>query len=281
MMGKIALFFQYILPHRLLSRLMYYLMRIRVKPIKNFTINIMVKKFNINLNEAADPDIKSYPHFNAFFTRALKADARPIDVRSERIISPVDGVVSQLGEIKQGRIIQAKNHSYSVKELLATDIDANFRNGQFITIYLSPRDYHRMHAPIDCRLKSMRHIPGRLFSVADWTTREIPRLFARNERLVNHLDTDLGPLAYVYVGAIFVSSIETVSNGVITPPYASKPVTLTPQGKTEYRRGDEMGRFNMGSTVVLLFPENSITFETELKAGDAVKLGQSIAKVNQ
>jgi len=279
-MRKIALFFQYILPHRLLSRLMYYLMRIRLKSIKNFTIKTMVKKFDINLDEAAESDFKAYPHFNAFFTRALKPTARPIDADPNQIISPVDGVISQLGEIKQGRIIQAKNHSYSVKELLATEIDADYRDGQFITIYLSPRDYHRMHAPIDCRLKSMRHIPGRLFSVADWTTQEIPRLFARNERLVNHLDTDLGPVAYVYVGAIFVSSIETVSNGVITPPYASKPETLAPKGQTQYQKGDEMGRFNMGSTIVLLFPNNSMTFNSELKAGDAVKLGQSIATLN-
>lgn len=237
----------------------------------------MVKKFDINLDEAAQPDFDSYPHFNAFFTRALKSNVRPVEPDPDCIVSPVDGVVSQLGNIKQGRIIQAKKHSFSVKELLATEIDADFRDGQFITIYLSPRDYHRMHAPLDCRLKSMRHIPGRLFSVADWTTREIPRLFARNERVVNHLETDLGPVAYVYVGAIFVSSIETVSNGVITPPYAAKPVTLAPKGQTRYQKGEEMGRFNMGSTIVLLFPPGRITFNSELKPGDAVKLGQSIA----
>lgn len=279
-MRKIALFFQYVLPHRLLSRLMYYLMRIKVKPIKNFTIKTMVRKFDINLDEAAESDFEAYPHFNAFFTRALKTDARPINTASNQLVAPVDGVVSQLGEIKQGRIIQAKNHSYSVKELLATEIDADYRDGQFITIYLSPRDYHRMHAPLDCRLKSMRHIPGRLFSVADWTTQEIPRLFARNERLVNHLDTDLGSVAYVYVGAIFVSSIETVTNGVITPPYASKPVNLVPQGQTDYQKGEEMGRFNMGSTIVLLLPKDSVRFNSELKPGDVVKLGQSIATIN-
>ncbi|MCX7546040.1 archaetidylserine decarboxylase [Marinicella gelatinilytica] len=280
-MKKIALFFQYILPHRMLSRLMYYVMRIRVNWIKNLTIKTMVKKFNIDVEEAAESDFNAYPHFNAFFTRALKPDARVIDERANHIISPVDGVISQLGEIKQGRIIQAKNHSYSVKELLATEIDADYRDGQFITIYLSPKDYHRMHAPLECGLKSMRHIPGRLFSVADWTSREIPRLFARNERLVNHLETNLGPVAYVYVGAIFVSSIETVSNGVITPPYASKPVTLQPAGKTHYQKGDEMGRFNMGSTIILLFPKDTIQFHSELNAGDVVKLGQSIAITNQ
>lgn len=276
-MRKIALFFQYILPHRLLSRLMYHFMRIRYKPIKNFTINKMVTHFGIDLSEAQSADFNDYPHFNAFFTRALKQEVRPIDKRANHIIAPVDGIVSQLGQITQGRIFQAKGHQYTVKELLATEIDSDYRDGQFITIYLSPKDYHRMHAPLDCRLKNMRHVPGRLFSVADWTVQEIPRLFARNERIINHLSTKLGSMAYVYVGAIFVSSMETVSNGVITPPYAGEVNDLKPIGKTDYVKGDEMGRFNMGSTIVLLFPPNSIEFDAELKAGSAVKLGQSIA----
>lgn len=131
-----------------------------------------------------------------------------------------------------------------------------------------------MHAPVQCELKAMRHIPGRLFSVADWTTQKIPRLFARNERLVNTLHTQIGKVAYVYVGAILVSSMETVCNGVITPPYASQVTDIIPEGKTRYDKGDEMGRFNMGSTVILLFPENSMAFETELSAGSPLKMGQ-------
>src|SRR5690606_9315671 len=278
-MQKLALLLQYILPHRLLSRLMYHLMRIRYRPVKNWTIKMMVKRFNINLNEAVSKDFDDYPHFNAFFTRELKSEVRPIEPRDDAIVSPVDGVISQLGTIKKGRILQAKGHQYSVKELLATELDSDFQDGQFITIYLSPKDYHRMHAPLDCTLKNMRHVPGRLFSVADWTVQNIPRLFARNERIINHLTTTLGPVAYVYVGAIFVSSMETVSNGVITPPYANQVTDIKPQGKRDYAKGDEMGRFNMGSTIVLLFPPNSIEFDTELKAGSEVKLGQFIATI--
>lgn len=280
-MQKIALLLQYILPHRLLSRLMYHLMRIRYRPVKNWTIKMMVKQFNIDLSEAVSQNFDDYPHFNAFFTRQLKSEVRPIDSNNDSIIAPVDGVISQLGTIKQGRIFQAKDHQYSVKELLATEIDSDYRDGQFISIYLSPKDYHRMHAPLDCTLKSMRHVPGRLFSVAEWTVQQIPRLFARNERIINHLSTTLGSVAYVYVGAIFVSSMETVSNGVITPPYANQVTDIKPQGKSNYVKGDEMGQFNMGSTIVLLFPPNSIEFDTELKAGSAVKLGQSIATIKK
>lgn len=273
-MRAIALMFQYLLPHRFLSRLMYFLMRIRFKPIKNFTMNRMIKAFGINLDEAASANFDDYPHFNAFFTRALKPECRPIDNMRDSIISPVDGVVSQVGSIKEGRIFQAKGHEFTCKELLATEFDDDFENGHFITIYLSPKDYHRMHAPLDCDIKTMRHIPGRLFSVADWTTQKIPRLFARNERLVNMLHTSIGKVAYVYVGAILVSSMETVCNGVITPPYASAVTDILPKGKTQYKKGDEMGRFNMGSTVILLFPENSMAFEEHIKAGTPLKMGQ-------
>lgn len=277
-MKTIALLLQYILPHRLLSKIMYRLMRIRYKPIKNFTLKRMIKTFDINLNEAISDNFDDYPHFNAFFTRQLKPEARPIDQQQNSIVAPVDGVVSQLGKIEQGQIFQAKGHHFSCQQLLGSEFNEHHQNGQFITIYLSPKDYHRLHAPIDCELKNMRHIPGRLFSVADWTTQKIPGLFARNERLVNELQTAIGTVTYIYVGAILVSSIETVSNGVITPPYAKKITNLIPTGKSNYLKGEEMGRFNMGSTIILLFPENSIEFEPHIKAGTALKLGQKIAK---
>lgn len=279
-MKTVALMFQYILPHRLLSRMMYGLMRIRFKPIKNFTMKRMIKAFNINMDEAISKDFDDYEHFNAFFTRQLKPAVRPIDASSDSVVSPVDGVISQMGQINQDEILQAKGHHYTIKDLLATSMDSDFREGQFITIYLSPKDYHRLHAPMDCEIKHLRHVPGRLFSVADWTTRKIPKLFARNERLVNTLHTKYGKVAYVYVGAIFVSSIETVCNGVITPPYANQVTDLLPQGQTQYKKGEEMGRFNMGSTVVLLFPKDTITFEPELAAGSALQLGQRIATLH-
>lgn len=275
-MKAIALMFQYILPHRLLSRLMYFLMRIKFKPIKNMTFNLMINKFNINLDEAASKDFEDYPHFNAFFTRALKDGVRTIDPAQESLVSPVDGVISQLGHIEHDLIFQAKGHHYTIKDLLASEITEGFIDGEFMTIYLSPKDYHRMHAPLDCEIKTMRHIPGRLFSVADWTTQKIPRLFARNERLVNHLQTPVGHVAYVYVGAILVSSIETVSNGVITPPYVSEVTDILVQGQSQYKKGDEMGRFNMGSTVIMLFPKGSVRFNNDLKAGSPLKLGEKI-----
>ena len=254
-------------------------MRIRNKPIKNFTMKRMIKSFNINLDEAASRDFNDYPHFNAFFTRELKPGVRPIDPSADSVVSPVDGVISQIGAINKDDILQAKGHHYTIKDLLASSLDTDYIDGQFVTIYLSPKDYHRLHAPVKCEIKTMRHVPGRLFSVADWTTQKIPRLFARNERLVNTLHTPFGKMAYVYVGAILVSSIETVCNGVITPPYASQVTDLQPQGKTTYQKGEEMGRFNMGSTVIMLFPKNSIGFEPELQAGTPLKLGQRIATI--
>ncbi|MFC3193888.1 archaetidylserine decarboxylase [Marinicella sediminis] len=258
---------------------MHKLMRIRFKPVKNFTMKRMIKKFNINLDEAASKDFADYPHFNAFFTRALKPGSRPVDQSSDSVVSPVDGVISQIGQINKDEILQAKGHHYTIKDLLASSLDSDYLNGQFVTIYLSPKDYHRLHAPVKCEIKAMRHVPGRLFSVADWTTQKIPRLFARNERLVNTLHTPFGKMAYIYVGAILVSSIETISNGVITPPYASQVTDLIPEGKTQYQKGDEMGRFNMGSTVIMLFPEGRIGFEPHLKAGSPLKLGERIATI--
>lgn len=278
-MKFIALIFQYILPHRFLSRLVYFIMRIKFKPFKNFVIKRMIKAFDINVDEAASSNFDDYAHFNAFFTRKLKANARPINPEPLGIISPVDGVISQVGKIDNDRIFQAKGHSFSTAELLANEANENYQNGNFITIYLSPKDYHRIHAPLDCKIKNMTHIPGRLFSVADWTAQKIPRLFARNERLVNYIETEIGIIAYVYVGAILVSSIETVCNGLITPPYAAKVTELLPRDNSSYKKGDEMARFNMGSTVILLFPENSIEFNTEIKAGSSLKLGEVIAKI--
>lgn len=242
-------------------------------------MNRMIKAFNINLAEAESKDYDDYPHFNAFFTRALKPEARPIDAAKDSLVSPVDGVISQMGDIEHELILQAKGHHYTIKDLLATEITEDFIDGHFMTIYLSPKDYHRMHAPLDCEIKSLRHVPGRLFSVADWTTQKIPRLFARNERLINHLQTPIGKVAYVYVGAILVSSIETVCNGVITPPYANEVTDILVQGQSQYQKGEEMGRFNMGSTVIMLFPKDSVNFNRELQAGSELKLGQRIGKL--
>lgn len=247
---------QLLLPHQALSRIVYYATRWRWKPWKRLLINNITRAYKVDLAQAENADPESFDTFNAFFTRALKADARPIADGSDVLVSPADGVISQIGRVQAGRIVQAKGLDYTVAELLGGDsADAQaFDDGGFATVYLSPRDYHRVHMPFAGRLRRTVHIPGRLFSVAGWTTESIPRLFARNERLAMLFDTDLGPLAVVMVGAIFVSSMETVFAGEITPPYADAitvrdyPAERAPT----FAKGAELGRFNMGSTVIVL-----------------------------
>lgn len=274
---------QYILPHRFLSKIVYKIMRIKWKPLKNLLINKISKTYQINMQEAESNNLDDYTDFNAFFTRKLKADVRPIDSNPKSIISPVDGAISQCGNISEDRVFQAKGFEFSIQELLACDkkTSDSFKNGQFTTIYLSPKDYHRMHAPVDCEVTKTVHIPGRLFSVAKWTAENIPRLFARNERLVCYMDTEFGQIAYILVGAIFVSSMETVFNGVVTPPYAKKVQEVPLIGHTLLKKGDEVGRFNMGSTVILLFPPSTVCLDSQLKENTIVKLGEKIAKIMQ
>lgn len=283
MKRKIYTFFQYILPHRLLSKIINWLMRVENKSVKNFIINKISKSYNVNMQEAASSNLDDYKHFNAFFTRELKAGVRPIDQDSKSIISPVDGAISQCGAIEQSRIFQAKGFDFTVEELLACDDEtANYyKNGQFATIYLSPKDYHRMHAPLDCEVSKTVHVPGRLFSVAKWTAESVPRLFARNERLVCYLETQYGQIAYVLVGAIMVSSMETVFNGLVTPPYAKQVTEVELKGNTKLSKGDEVGRFNMGSTVILLFPPGFAELNKDLVENTVVKLGEKIATVLQ
>ncbi|MFK8011765.1 MAG: archaetidylserine decarboxylase [Marinicellaceae bacterium] len=283
MKRKIYTWIQYILPHRLLSRLVHWLMRIESKPIKNFIIKKISKSYNVNMQEALSSDLDDYKHFNAFFTRELKKHVRPIDVNEKSIVSPVDGAISQCGKINQGRIFQAKGFDFSVEELLACSPEkANYyHNGEFATIYLSPKDYHRMHAPMDCEVLKTVHVPGRLFSVAKWTAESIPRLFARNERLVCYMQTEIGEIAYILVGAIMVSSMETVFNGVVTPPYGKIIQEVPLNENVNLSKGDEVGRFNMGSTVILLFPPNVTQLEKSLIENKIVKLGEKIATIMQ
>ncbi len=225
---------------------------------------------------------EDYASFNTFFTRALKADARPIDRDADSVVSPVDGTVSQAGRIENGDIFQAKGHRYSAADLLGDEETAErFINGSFATIYLSPRDYHRIHMPLDGELELMRHVPGRLFSVNTLTTAEVPGLFARNERVVTIFDTPAGRVAIVMVGAIFVGSIETVWAGEITPPAGDKIRSWKfgpGSGKAPVKlpKGAELGRFNMGSTVILLAEAGKIDWDAGLQAETAVKLGARI-----
>lgn len=269
---------QLLLPHRLLSRIAWFLMRWRWRPWKDLVIGQLIRSFRIDMREALEPDPRVYPSVNAFFTRALRPEARPLAESS--LLCPADGCVSQLGRIEAGRIMQAKGLDYTAAELLGGQAEEaeRFVGGGFATIYLSPRDYHRVHMPCAGRLRRSIHVPGRLFSVANWTTESIPRLFARNERLCLLFDTAHGPLAVVLVGAIFVSSIETVFDGEVTPPYADA-VRLRdyPEDKgPELAAGAELGRFNMGSTVILLTGAGFDDWRAGLEAGSPLRMGQAL-----
>jgi phosphatidylserine decarboxylase len=276
---KINASIQTLLPHHLLSRLMRLFTESTFEPWKNFAIKLIIKHYQVNMNEAINSDPTSYSHFNAFFTRTLKPGTRPICQESHAIISPADGAISQIGTIHNDQIIQAKGKNFSAKTLLGGDPATAdiFKNGQFVTIYLSPKDYHRLHMPATGTLKEMIHIPGRLFSVNTATTDAVPDLFARNERVVTIYETESGPMALILVGAIFVSSIETVWHGVVTPP-SSKTIRRWhyPDNPPILKFADEMGRFNMGSTIIVLFGQDQMNWLTELKPGKNIQLGQQL-----
>lgn len=270
---------QLMLPTRFLSELMYQLTRIEAPWFKNGFIKIFMKLFNISLAEAEFPRAEDYRSFNHFFTRALKDGARPLDP-APAFLCPVDGTVSQLGKIEGGRIFQAKGHSFTAEELLGSaENAAPFLNGQFATIYLAPYNYHRIHMPVDADLQRWRYIPGRLFSVNSATARAMPKLFARNERVVAFFDTDEGPLAMVLVGALFVGSMETVWAGQISPPHerGTSRGDYEPGRPVSLRRGAEMGRFNMGSTVILLTGPGAVKWKESLQNGTIVRMGETLA----
>lgn len=254
---------QYLLPHRLLSGLARRLAYAETPWVKRRFIHSILANFDVNMSEAADPSPDNYPSFNAFFTRALKPGARVADPDPNALVFPADGRVSQCGTIENGRIVQAKGHDYTVAELLGDHAMANaFHHGTFMNIYLSPRDYHRVHMPWTGTLTETLHVPGRLFSVSPKTVAEVPRLFARNERLVCHFDADFGPMCSVMVGALLVSGVETVWNGANIPEYATTPKRLDFRGQNiRLERFAEMARFNYGSTVILLFPAAKVRLD--------------------
>lgn len=277
---------QYILPHHLLSRVMHALTRVRGGAVTRSAMRAFIRHFGVNMGEAVEENPSAYATFNAFFTRALKPEARPVDGAVDAIVSPVDGTVNQAGPIRDGRIFQAKGHDYSLQELIGDDELAQpFVNGEFATLYLSPRDYHRIHMPCDGVLREMLHVPGRLFSVNGITTRNIPRLFARNERVVCVFDTPIGRMAMVSVGAIFVGSIETIWAGEITPP-AGRRIRRwrygpgEPAGEVSLRKGEEMGRFNMGSTVILLTEPGKVDWRDSLLPDARMRMGAKIGTRN-
>ncbi len=269
----------HVLPHRLLSALARRLAYSRNRVFKQWLIDFVTRRFGVDLSEAAQSDPAVYPSFNAFFTRALKPDARTPDPDPDALLMPADGRISQCGSIVDGRIFQAKGRDFSCAELLASsEAAAAFDGGLFATVYLSPRDYHRVHMPWTGTLRETVHVPGRLFSVGPDAVASIPRVFARNERLVCHFDTDFGPMACVMVGALLVSGVETVWGGVEIPPYAHRVGRKDWRGqKTTIARFAEMARFNYGSTVIVLLPKGAATLAAGLTAESPVRLGQRLA----
>ncbi|MEW9623115.1 archaetidylserine decarboxylase [Rhodanobacter geophilus] len=273
-------FLQYALPHRFLSRLVYWGTRWTFAPWKNWLISAIVRNYAVDMAEAAQPDPLAYQHFNAFFTRKLKPGARQADADPAALLSPADGRISQAGAIVDGRIFQAKGQDYSAAELLGdAAAAAPYRNGRFATVYLSPRDYHRVHMPLTGTLKETVHVPGRIFSVAPFAVEAIPRLFARNERLVCHFEGEHGPFAVVMVGAILVSSVATVWDGLVIPPYAPSIRRKSFAGQhITLQRFAEMARFNMGSTVILLLPAGMAELDA-LQPQQPVRVGQRLGRL--
>ena len=279
---------QYLLPHYLLCNGMHAFTRIRLPVLKNAFIRWFAKQYSVNLAEAVHENPADYEHFNAFFTRALKPQARPLHQDTQVVVSPVDGTISQIGSITEGRIIQAKGRDYSLLELIGGDthLEAEYADGLFITIYLSPKDYHRIHMPLSGRVKHMLHVPGRLFSVNAATTRVIRRLFARNERVVTLFSNPgVGDFFCILVGALFVGSMETVWHGAITPPHGRFlkrwDYTNDASSRLSLNKGEEMGRFNMGSTVILLFKPGTVSWSQGLGAGRPVVMGQKLGEMTQ
>ncbi len=270
----------YLLPQHALSRVVHRLARVE-SPHLQPLFRAFVRHYGLDMDEAAEPDLTEYPSFNALFTRALREDARPLEGDDRTVVSPADSRVSAVGRIDAGQVFQAKGHHYTVNELLGgeDDLAAPFRHGHFITLYLSPRHYHRLHMPLTGTLTHMIHVPGRLFSVAPRIVRHVPRLYARNERVIACFDTPVGPMAIALIGAQNVGSIETVWAGEVTPPrgrgisaseYPDRAITL--------ERGEEMGRFNLGSSVVLLLPGSPLDLDPRLVPETEVRVRAALGR---
>ncbi|HET6435598.1 MAG TPA: archaetidylserine decarboxylase [Xanthomonadaceae bacterium] len=269
----------HVLPHRLLSSLARRLAYSKHPRISRWLIDTVVRRFGVDLEEAAQSDPRAYDSFNAFFTRSLREGVRAADPDPRALLMPADGRISQCGAIEGGRIFQAKGQSFTAAELLADEDAAQpYADGLFATVYLSPRDYHRVHMPWTGRLLETVHVPGRLFSVGPAAVRAVPRLFARNERLVCHFETSFGPMAVVMVGALLVSGVETVWSGIEIPRYGRAVTVKDYRGAAiTLERFAEMARFNYGSTVIVLLPRGVAALAPGLAAETPVRLGQRLA----
>lgn len=283
MLKYLFVFFQYIIPQRLLSRCVAMFANAENSLIRMPFINLFIKIFKVDMSEALEDNPKSYATFNAFFTRELKPDSRPLCLETDAIASPADGTISQVGDIDFGNLFQAKGKEFGLTELLGGDeyLSQSFMGGKFATIYLSPKDYHRVHMPYEGQLQTMIHIPGQLFSVNNSTAELVPGLFARNERVVAIFDTNTGPMAIVLVGAMIVASIETVWAGQITPVKKEVRTTQYPNTNSGVKlaKGEEMGRFKLGSTAIVLFGPDSVEWIDHLKNGTKIKMGEELGKL--
>jgi len=280
-MTRLFVALQYLLPHHLLCRVVYRLTRCQTRWFKNLLIRAFMRGYAPEMADALEPEPLRYRSFNAFFTRALRADARPADPDARRIVSPCDGTLSIAGAAHGNLLIQAKAHRFTLEALLAAESDwaARLSGGLYATLYLAPYNYHRVHMPMAGRLSAAWHVPGRLFSVNGGTVARVPRLFARNERIVCAFESDHGPFVVVLVGALFVGSMSTVWHGQVTPSRArSGPRRLEPGTGADLRqaRGAELGMFNMGSTVIVLLPPGRAHWDQALQPGVRVRVGQGL-----
>jgi phosphatidylserine decarboxylase len=275
---------QYLLPHHLLSAGMRRLTRCAWRPLKNLLIRAFIRRFQVDMQLAREPDYRRYQTFNDFFTRELRRGARPPAGDAGDVLCPVDGSISRIGEIQGSELVQVKGRTYSLSGLLAGDepLAAKFQNGAFTALYLSPRDYHRVHMPVSGQLLRMIYVPGRLFSVNAVSVRNLPGLFARNERVISVFQTSAGLMAVILVGALFVGGMETVWAGPITPASTRRLRRWDypePDRVVRLDRGAEMGRFNMGSTVILLFEPGRVQWLEQLNSADPVVMGQALGKI--
>jgi phosphatidylserine decarboxylase len=276
------LLLQYLLPHYILSRLVAKMANCRVRLVKNFFITQYCRFYNIDMTEALEPNLFNYQTFNDFFGRALKPEARLITGDKKTIVSPSDGKISQFGVVNKDQMINAKGKGFTLEQLIANNKDAaQFRSANFAVLYLAPSDYHRIHMPIRGRLISMRYVPGRLFSVNPKIIKHIPDVFAKNERVIITFDTVFGAMMMVLVGAMIVGSVETMWEGVVMPNKQNSIVDWNYGGQEiVFERGMEIGRFKLGSTVILLFPEKTMQWNKTLQQNAVIKMGQGLGVIS-
>lgn len=282
---RLKIAFQYLMPQLVLTRIAGWFAEKKWGGITHLIIKLFVKKYQVNLDEAEKSSVTEYASFNEFFIRPLKENARPINQDKHALCLPADGCVSELGQIQQDKLFQAKGHYFNLSTLLANDVElaSKFDGGSFITTYLSPRDYHRVHMPCDGTLRKMIYVPGELFSVNPFLAQHIPNLFARNERVICEFDTEFGSMVQILVGATITASISTIWSGVVNPPRSNQPLVyeyLTEgENSVHLKKGQEMGAFRLGSTVINLFPKDTIIFEQHLDIGNVVRMGERLGSI--